>query len=157
MIEQIYTYFSVEMIYLWLNIGVIPFWFILLFFPQAIMCKIFVTSIFPIIILAAIDLYLILEIYKTGFNLLDGFKLYLGIDELLNLFYDTNYTILFWIHFLAINLFCGCWIVRDYQKINMSRSLAFLPLVLTYFVGPLGLSVYWLIRIFFSKRIDLYD
>ena len=100
---------------------------------------------------------LILEIYKTGFNLLDGFKLYLGIDELLNLFSDTNYTILFWLHFLAINLFCGCWIVRDCQKINMSRSLAFLPLVLTYFVGPLGLSVYWLIRIFFSKRIDLYD
>ena len=104
-----------------------------------------------------IDLYLIFEIYKTGFNLLDGFKLYLGIDELLNLFSDTNYTILFWLHFLAINLFCGCWIVRDSQKINMSRSLAFLPLVLTYFVGPLGLSVYWLIRIFFSKRIDLYD
>ena len=83
MIEQIYTYFTVEMIYLWLNIGVLPFWFMLLFFPQAKICKIFVTSIFPILILATIDLYLIFETYKTGFNLLDGFKLYLGIDELL--------------------------------------------------------------------------
>ncbi len=157
MIEQIYTYFAVEMIYLWLNIGVLPFWFMLLFFPQAKICKIFVTSIFPILILAAIDLYLIFETYKTGFNLLDGFKLYLGIDELLYLFSDTNFITLFWIHFLAINLFCGSWIVRDYQKINMPKALAFLPLVLTYFIGPLGLSVYWLIRIFFSKRIDLYD
>jgi hypothetical protein len=157
MIEQIYTYFAVEMIYLWLNIGVLPFWFMLLFFPQTKICKIFVTSIFPILILATIDLYLIFETYKTGFNLLDGFKLYLGIDELLNLFSDTNFITLFWIHFLTINLFCGSWIVRDYQKINMPKALAFLPLVLTYFIGPLGLSVYWLIRIFFSKRIDLYD
>ena len=157
MIEQIYTFFSLEMIYLWINIGVLPFWFMLLFFPKAKICKIFVTSIFPILILAGIDLYLIFEIYKTGFNLLDGFKLYLGIDELLNLFSDINFIILFWIHFLAINLFCGCWIVRDYQKIFMPRSLAFLPLLLTYFIGPLGLFIYWLIRIFFSKRIDLYE
>ena len=157
MIEQIYTFFSLEMIYLWINTGVLPFWFLMLFFPQSKICKIFVTSIFPILIFAVIDLYLIFEIYKTGFNLLDGFKLYLGINELLYLFSDTNFITLFWIHFLAINLFCGSWIVRDYQKINMPKALAFLPLVLTYFIGPLGLSVYWLIRIFFSKRIDLYD
>ena len=50
MIEQIYTYFSIEMIYLWLNLGVLPFWFILIFFPQSRICKIFTTSIIPIII-----------------------------------------------------------------------------------------------------------
>ena len=132
MIELIYTYFSIDMIYLWLNIGVLPFWFMLLFFPGTKISKIFVTSIFPIIILAVIDLYLIIEIYKVGFNLLDSFKLYLGIDELLNLFSDTNYIILFWIHFLAINLFCGSWIVKDYQKISMPKSLVFIPIVLTY-------------------------
>ena len=157
MIEQIYTYFDVEMIYLWLNIGVLPFWFMLLFFPQAKICKIFVTSIFPILILATIDLYLIFETYKTGFNLLDGFKLYLGIDELLYLFSDTNFITLFWIHFLAINLFCGSWIVRDYQRLNITKLLVIVPLILTYLIGPLGIFMYWLIRIFFSKKIDLYD
>ena len=105
MIEQIYTYFSIEMIYLWLNIGVMPFWILLFFFPQTKLCKIFVTSIFPILIFAAVDLYLIFEIYKTGFNLLDGFSLYLGLDELINIFSDQNYVILFWVHFLGINLF----------------------------------------------------
>ena len=82
---------------------------------------------------------------------------YLGIDELLNLFSDESYIILFWVHFIAINLFCGSWIVKDYQKINMPKTLAFIPIVLTYFIGPLGISVYWLFRIFFSKKIDLYD
>ena len=157
MIDQIYIFFSIEMIYMWLNLGVLPFWFMLLFFPQTKICRIFVTSVFPLLVLAAIDFYLIFEISKAGFNFFDVFNLYLSIDELLNLFSDKNYTILFWIHFLAINLFCGSWIVKDYQKISMPKSLAFFPIVLTYFVGPLGLSLYWLFRIFFSKKIDLYD
>ena len=157
MIEQIYTYFTIEMIYLWINIGVLPFWFLLIFFPQAKICKIFVTSAFPILIFSIVYLYLIFEIYKTGFNLFDSFNLYLGLKELLNIFSEKNFIILFWIHLLAINLFCGSWIARDSQKFNISKSLIFIPLVLTYFVGPLGIFVYWLIRIFFSKKIDLYD
>ena len=157
MIDQIYIFFSIEMIYMWLNLGVLPFWFMLLFFPQTKICRIFVTSIFPLLVLAAIDLYLIFEISKAGFNFFDVFNLYLSIDELLNLFSDKNYTILFWIHFLAINLFCGSWIVKDYQKISMPKSLVFIPIVLTYFIGPIGLVIYWFVRIFFSKKIDLYD
>tara|TARA_B100001750_G_C15268754_1_gene476420 strand:+ start:70 stop:543 length:474 start_codon:yes stop_codon:yes gene_type:complete len=157
MIEQIYIYFSIKTIYLWLNIGVLPFWFLLIFLPETKFCKIFVTSIFPLLILSIIDLYLIFEIYKSGINLFDTFNLYLGLHELSNIFSDKNYIILFWIHFLAINLFCGSWIVRDSQKFNIPKFLTFIPLVLTYFIGPLGIFVYWLIRIFFSKKIDLYD
>ena len=157
MTDQIYTFFSIEMIYLWLNFGVLPFWFMLLFFPQTKICRIFVTSVFPILLLAVINLYLIFEISKSGFNFFGSFNLYLGIDELLNLFSDESYIILFWVHFLAINLFCASWIVKDYQKINMPKFLAFIPIILTYFIGPLGVSLYWLLRIFFSKKIDLYD
>jgi len=157
MIDQIYNFFSIEMIYIWLNFGVLPFWFMLLFFPQTKICKIFVTSVFPFLVLAIIDLYLIFEISKNGFNFFDVFNLYLNMSELLNLFSDNNYTILFWIHFLAINLFCGSWITKDYQRINMPKSLAFFPIILTYFIGPIGIVVYWFFRIFFSKKIDLYD
>ena len=91
MIEQIYTYFSIEMIYLWLNIGVLPFWFLLIFLPETKICKIFVSSIFPILIFSTIDLYLIFEIYKSGYNLFDSFNLYLGLDELSDLLSDKNF------------------------------------------------------------------
>jgi len=157
MIDQIYTFFNIDMIYMWLNFGVLPFWFMLLFFPQSKICKIFVTSVFPIFVLAIIDFYLIIQMFENSFNFFDSFNLYLGIDELLNLFLDKNFTTVLWIHFLAINIFCGSWIVRDYLKINMPRFLAFFPILLTYFVGPLGIVLYWFIRIFFSKKIDLYD
>ena len=157
MIEQIYTYFSIEMIYLWLNIGVLPFWFLLIFLPETKICRIFVSSIFPILIFSTIDLYLIFELYKSDYNLFDSFNLYLGLDELSDLLSDKNFLILFWIHFLAINLFCGSWIVRDYQRLNMTKLLVIVPLILTYLIGPLGIFMYWLIRIFFSKKIDMYD
>ena len=157
MIEQIYTYFSIEMIYLWLNIGVLPFWFLLIFLPETKICRIFVSSIFPILIFSTIDLYLIFELYKSDYNLFDSFNLYLGLDELSDLLSDKNFLILFWIHFLAINLFCGSWIVRDYQRLNMNKLLVIVPLILTYLIGPLGIFMYWLIRIFFSKKIDMYD
>jgi len=157
MLIQFQEYLTLENVYLWTNYGVLPFWFLLIFLPKTKFCKIFVTSIFPLLILSIIDLYLIFEIYKSGFNLFDGFNLYLGLDELSNIFSDKNYIILFWIHFLAINLFCGSWIARDSQKFNIPKFLTFIPLVLTYFIGPIGIFIYWLIRIFFSKKIDLYD
>ena len=157
MTEQIYTYFTIEMIYLWLNIGIIPFWFVLVFFPQSKICKIFTISIFPILIVSIIYCYVIYLIFQTGYDFLNNFKLYLGINELLNLFSDSSFLILFWIHFLAINLFCGGWIVNDYQKFGISKILIFFPLIITYFIGPLGISIYWIIRIFYAKKINLYD
>ena len=156
MIEQIHSFFSINMIYLWINFGVLPFWLVLLFFPQSRICKIFVASVFPLIVLAIIDFYLFFEILNDDFNILYSFNLYLGIDDLLAVLSEQNYILIFWIHFLAINLFCGSWIVRDYQKINMSKYLAFLPLIVTYFVGPFGLLIYWILKIFYIKNIDLY-
>ncbi len=157
MIELIETFFTIEMIYLWLNIGVIPFWLILLFFPQSKICGMFVTSIFPILILGLLYLYLFYYFYVFGNDFLENFNLYLGLYNLRDLFENESFLILFWTHFLAINLFCGAWIVKDSQKLYMSKFLVFLPIVITYFVGPIGIFVYWLLRIFFAKRISLFD
>tara|TARA_B100001765_G_C19449713_1_gene314039 strand:+ start:271 stop:744 length:474 start_codon:yes stop_codon:yes gene_type:complete len=157
MIELIEIFFTIEMIYLWLNIGVIPFWLILLFFPQSKICGMFVTSIFPILILGLLYLYLFYYFYVFGNDFLENFNLYLGLYNLRDLFENESFLILFWTHFLAINLFCGTWIVKDSQKLYMSKFLVFLPIVITYFVGPIGIFVYWILRIFFAKRISLFD
>ena len=157
MIEQIYTYFSIETIYLWLNIGVLPFWFILVFFPNSKICKIFTISVFPLVIFSVVYGYLVYKIFLDDYNFLNNFNLYLSFANLLNLFEEKYFSILFWIHFLAINLFCGGWIVNDSQKFNISKALIFLPLIITYFIGPIGVLIYWFIRIFYAKRITLYD
>ena len=157
MLHNLQNYFTFEMIYLWANYGVIPFWFGIIFFPQSKICKIFTTSIFPIIIFSLIYAYLIYVIFKDGYDFLSNFSLYLSFANLLYLFENSNFLILFWIHFLAINLFCGGWMVNDYQKFNMPKTLIFFPLIITYFVGPLGIFIYWIFKIFYAKKINLYD
>ncbi len=157
MIEQIAIFFTIEMIYLWVNVGVIPFWLILLFFPQSKICGIFVTSIFPFLVLALLYVYLLYYFYNSGYNFIENFNLYFGFFELRNLFENEAFLILFWGHFISINLFCGAWITRDSQKLFISKYLIFFPIILTYFVGPMGLLIYWLIRIIYAKRISLFD
>ena len=157
MTEQISAFFTIDIIFLWINIGVIPFWFILMFFPNSKVCGVFVSSIFPIFTLSIIYLYLVYYFFITGYDFTQNFSLYLGLDSLSELFSETAFLIIFWAHFLAINLFCGSWIVSDSRKFSISKILIFIPLIITYFTGPLGIFIYWLIRIFYAKKISLYD
>ena len=157
MIEQISAFFSTEMIYLWLNLGVIPFWIILIFFPQSKICNYIVVSIFPFFLLSLVYSYLLYLFYMTGYNYNQNFSLYLGLDDLRNLFSKNAFLLLFWIHFLGVNLFCGCWIVKDSQKFNISKYINFIPLFITYFIGPIGLFLYWLIRVVNAKKFNLID
>jgi len=142
---------------MWLNIGVLPFWLVLIIFPQSQICRVFTTSIFPILIFSLIYGYLLYIFFNEDYSFIRNFELYLGLDAVSNLFTDKAFIILFWLHFLAINLFCGSWIVKDSQKFGINKILLSFPLLITYFIGPIGLTLYWIIRIFYAKRINLYD
>ena len=157
MIEQIYTYFTIETLYMWINLGVLPFWFILIVFPQSHLSRIFVTSIFPFFILSGVYIFILYKSYLIGYDFDGNFTLYLGLSELSRLFEDHLYIMIFWTHFIAINLFIGGWIVKDSQKFSINKVLMAVPLIVTYLIGPLGLLLYWIIRIFYAKRISLYE
>ena len=157
MIEQIYTYFTIETLYMWINLGVLPFWFILIVFPQSHLSRIFVTSIFPFFILSGVYIFILYKSYLIGYDFDGNFTLYLGLSELSRLFEDHLYIMIFWTHFIAINLFIGGWIVKDSQKFSINKVLMAVPLIVTYLIGPIGLILYWIIRIFYAKRISLYE
>ena len=157
MIEQIYSYFTIDTLYMWINLGVLPFWIILVFFPQSHLCKYFVTSIFPVLILSGSYIFVLYKSYQLDYDFLGNFTLYLGLDDLSRLFEDNLYLLVFWIHFIAINLFVGGWIVKDAQKFYINKFLLAVPLIITYLIGPIGLFFYWIIKIFYAKRINLYE
>ena len=157
MIEQIYNYFTIEILYYWVNFGVLPFWLILIFFPQSNLCRYFVTSIFPILLLSGAYIFMLYKSYLSSYEFLANFDLYLSISNLSKLFSNETFLMLFWIHFVSINLFTGGWIVKDSQKFGINKIILFLPLLITYLIGPLGILVYWIVRIFYAKRINLYD
>ena len=157
MIEQIYTYFTIETLYMWINLGVIPFWLILIFFPQSYLCRFFGTSIFPFVLLSGVYIFILYKSFLIGYDFDGNFNLYLGLSELSSLFEDTLYLMIFWTHFIAINLFVGGWIVKDAQKFSINKVLLAIPLITTYLIGPFGIFIYWIIRIFYAKGIYLYE
>ena len=157
MLIQFQEYLSFENIYLLVNLGILPFWLMLIIIPNSKFTQIFVNSIVLPLILSAAYVYLIYQTILLDGPLLDVFKLYLSLDNLYTVLATETFLLIFWIHFLALNLFLGCWVSRDAIKYNISRGLVFIPLILIYFTGPLGLVLYWLFRIFYAKRLGFHD
>ena len=157
MIEQIYNYFTIDMLFLWVNCGVLPFWLILIFFPQSHLCKYFVTSILPTVLLGGAYIFMLYKSYTDTYDFLANFNLYLGLANISELFSDNTFLMMFWIHFVAINLFVGGWIVKDSQKLTVNKFLVGISLIITYLIGPLGVFIYWFVRLFYAKSVSLYD
>ena len=157
MLIQFQDYLTLENIYLWTNFGVFPFWLMLIIIPNSKFTQFFVNSIILPLILSATYIYIIYQAILIDDPIFDVFKLYLSLDNLYILFATESFLLVFWLHFLAINLFLGSWISREGVKYNMPRSLVFVPLILVYLTGPLGLVLYWIIRVFYAKRISFHD
>ena len=156
MINDLLDLINSDTIYLVANWGVIPFWLLLIFFPNHQLTNFFTQSVIPPILLALGYVYLSYGIFMEG-NILDSFELYNGLDGLYSVFANEALLLVFWLHFLAISLFAGSWIVRDSKKYFIPKIIIIPSLVLTYFTGPLGLVIYWFFRIFFAKKISFND
>ena len=157
MLIQFQEYLTFENIYLWANFGVLPFWLMLIIIPNSKFTQIFVNSIIIPLILSAAYIYIIYQTILLDEPIFDVFKLYLNLDNLYTVFATESFLLVFWLHFLTLNLFLGSWVSRDGIKYNMSRSVVFIPLFLIYFTGPLGLVLYWILRVFFAKRLSFHD
>ena len=156
MINNLLSFLTNENIYLIANWGVIPFWLLLIFFPYNQLTNFFTQSVIAPLLLAAGYVYLSYTIYLEG-NIFNSFELYNGLDGLYSMFANDSLLLVFWLHFLAISLFTGAWIVRDSKKYAIPKILTIPSLILTYFTGPIGLIVYWFFRIFYSKKISFND
>ena len=156
MLNNLIAYITPENIYLLANWGVIPFWLLLIFAPHHGFTNFINQSIIVPLLLATSYSYLSYNLYLEG-NIFDSFELYSGLDGLYSMFANETLLLVFWLHFLAISLFTGTWIVRDSRKYLIPKIIIIPSLVLTYFSGPVGLVIYWLVRIFFAKKISFND
>ena len=152
--QNLLTY---ENIYLWANFSILPIWLTLIFIPNSTFTKFFFNSIILPLILSAIYIYIIYQMILLDEAILEVFKIYLSLDNLYTLFSSESFLLIFWLHFLTLNLFLGSWISRDGAKYNIPRRLVSLPLILVYLTGPIGLVLYWLIRVFYAKKLAFHD
>ena len=157
MLIQFLNYLTFENIYLWINFGILPFWLMLIIIPNSKVTQILINSVFLPLILSITYVYVIYQTVLLDEPIFDIFKLYLSLDNLYTVFATESFLLVFWLHFLTLNLFLGSWVSRDGVKHNMSRGLVSFPLILIYFTGPLGLVLYWVIRIFYAKKLGFHD
>jgi len=157
MLIQFLDYLTFENIYLWTNFGILPFWIMLIIIPNSKVTQILINSVILPLILSLTYVYVIYQAILLDEPLFDIFKLYLSLDNLYTVFATESFLLVFWLHFLTLNLFLGSWVSSDGVKHNMSRGLVSFPLILIYFTGPLGLVLYWIIRIFYAKKLGFHD
>jgi hypothetical protein len=156
MINTIDSLLTLKNIYLFANWGVIPFWLLLILMPSHNITKFFSHSIIIPLLLTTAYIYITREIILEG-NIFESFKLYLGLDELNEMYSNESLRLVFWLHFLALSLFVGAWIARDSERYMVPKILSAPCILMTYFTGPLGILTYWFIRIFYAKKINFNE
>tara|TARA_B110000971_G_scaffold211148_1_gene239153 strand:+ start:424 stop:894 length:471 start_codon:yes stop_codon:yes gene_type:complete len=156
MINTLQDLLTLNNIYLFANWGVIPFWLLLLFMPNHKITKFFCHSIITPLLLAVAYVFVARQIILEG-NILEGFNLYLGLNDLNEMYSNESLRLVFWLHFLAVSLFVGSWIARDCQRHMVPKILSIPCIVITYLAGPVGIMLYWFIRIFYAKKINFNE
>ena len=163
--ETIKDFFTLKTIYLVSNYSVIPLWLMLLVAPNSKFTNIIINTIALPTILAFTYGYLLYQQFYNGgmfaeeaTNIaLNNFSLYLGIDQLSSLMTSKTFLLTFWIHFLTISIFVGTWIAKDAFRNGIHKYITALPLILTYFTGPLGLFFYLFIRLVIIQKVRIHD
>lgn len=59
-----------------------------------------------------------------------------------------------WVHYLAFDLVAGTFVLRDAQQKAIPHGLIILPLFFCFMLGPVGLLLYWLIRLFRTRHLS---
>ena len=157
MLIQFQEYLTLSNIYLWATLGVLPFWLILIIIPNSNITKFLLNSILLPLIISGIYIYVIYQAFLLGEDFFEIFKLYLGLENLTVVFSTETFLLIFWLHFLILNILLGTWVSRDSLKYSIPKPFVILTLLMVYFVGPIGLVFYWFFRVFYAKRISLYD
>lgn len=121
-----------------LNILPMPIWLGMLLFPRTRYTQRLVMAYWPYIALGSIYLlFLIMALFtsSTGFNL-NFHALRTGLSS------EWSFLAV-WAHVITFDLFSGVWIFRDAKYWGINPGLF---LLLTLFLGPLGLASYLLYR-----------
>ena len=156
MINTLESLLTFENIYLFANWGVVPFWLLLVFIPNHAITKFFCHSIVAPVLFVIAYIFVARQIILEG-NIFEGFKLYLGLDGLSEIYSNESLRLIFWLHFLAISFFVGSWITRDSQRYLVPKIFSIPCIVTAYFAGPVGILLYWFVRIFYAKKISFNE
>jgi ABA DEFICIENT 4-like len=121
-------------------------WVILIFIPFWRASDKFITGII-ITLFCIVYAWLIF----SNFRLADIQK-FNSLQGVMELFTNPFVVTAGWIHYLAFDLMTGLFISQNAKMHNISHWLIVLCLFLTFMLGPIGLLLYFIIRIIVTKK-----
>jgi hypothetical protein len=75
-----------------------------------------------------------------------------SIGAIRDLFANDSALAAGWLHYLAFDLFIGTWEAEDAEKSGVPAWLVVPCLALTFLFGPVGLLLYFILRLAFMRR-----
>ncbi len=140
---------SYETIFSICNTAVLPGWLLLAILPRWKWTARLITSVIIPMLLGLVYLYLVV----TQFGRTEGG--FGSLSQVQQLFQNPAMLLAGWIHYLAFDLSIGSWEVRDAQRLGLNHLLVIPCLALTFLFGPIGLLLYFLIRLAAKKQTIL--
>lgn len=126
------------------NAMVLPGWLLLVIAPRWRWTQRIAAVAIPLV-LAAVYLTLVILYFGKSAG---GFG---SLQQVSKLFENPYILLAGWIHYLAFDLFTGCWMVRDSGRLRITHAFVVPCLLLTFMFGPIGLLTWFLIRISVRK------
>lgn len=77
---------------------------------------------------------------------------FFSLKGVVRLFEHPRSTLAGWTHFVAFDLFVGLFIVTDGAANGIPHWMLIIPLIATLMLGPSGLLLYLLLRMFFGEN-----
>jgi Domain of unknown function (DUF4281) len=103
------------------------------------------------LVLAGLYLVLLVRFFGSSEG---GFQ---SLEQVSKLFQQPYLLLAGWVHYLAFDLFVGCWEVRDARHRGVPHWLVLPCLALTFLFGPVGLLAYYGVRSFARKSESKKD
>jgi hypothetical protein len=118
------------------NLFAMAAWVLLIFFPRWRWTDRLVLSSGFSLVLAAVYLVLVVRFFGSSEG---GFG---SLEQVGKLFQEPFVLLAGWIHYLAFDLFVGCWEIRDARRRRMPHLSVVPCLGLTFMFGPVGFLAY---------------
>lgn len=122
-------------------------WLLLIFAPRWQWTKRIVLSLGISLFFAVI--YVAMFAMNIAAFKLDSFNTLAGV---MALFKEPQAVLIGWVHYLAFDLFVGCWEVENAQKNGIPHKFVIPCLLFTFMLGPTGLLMYWIVRQIMAKN-----
>lgn len=129
------------------NLLVVPGWLLLIFAPRWKWSARIIAGIVIPLLLAAVYLSLVVTHFGKSEG---GFG---SLEQVSQLFRNPYNLLAGWVHYLAFDLFIGSWEVRDARRLGVHHLLVVPCLLLTFLLGPIGLLLYFGLRLARKRRV----